>query len=61
MLLTQYILSSLNPFKIYPVLHTGTDKDQNLMTGWRHFSKKRKLYYTNGGKHYFIICFRYFS
>ena len=44
-----------------PVLHTDTDKDQNLMTGWRHFSKKRKLYYTNGGNHCFIICFRYFN
>ena len=38
-LLPQYIISSLNPFKMCPVLHTGTDKDQNLMTGWR---QKRK-------------------
>ena len=60
-LLPQYIISSLNPFKMCPVLHTGTDKDQNLMNGWRHFSKKRKLYYTNGGNHHFIIFFRYFS
>ena len=52
-----------------PVLHTITDKDQNLMTGWRYFSKKRKLYYNgvtvetvyNSGNHYFINCFQYFS
>ena len=60
-LLPQYIISSLNPFKMCPVLHTGTDKDLNVMTGWRHFLKKHKLYYTNGGNHYLIICFQYFS
>ena len=44
-----------------PILYTGTDKDLNLKTGWQHFLKKRKLYYTNGGNHYLIICFQYFS
>ena len=44
-----------------PILYTGTDKDLNLKTGWQHFLKKRKLYYTNGGNHYLIICFKYFS
>ena len=59
-LLLQYVISSLNPFKMCPVLDTGTNKDQNLIIGPWHFSKKRKLYYTNGGNHCFVICFRYF-